>query len=141
MTLNEWCCKWRISPEAILELAQPMRGSLKPGMSEAGVQQRVRLLASNQGMHLWRNNVGAMIDDNGRPIRFGLLNDSAQLNRKIKSSDLIGIAPGGRFVAIEVKKSNWTYRGTDREQAQLRFLSLVNAMGGIGYFSTGGLIL
>ena len=117
-------------------------------MIEAKVQQLVRLEAAKQGVILWRNNVGALPSENGRIIRYGLANDSGKVNRVLKSSDLIGITPVvieprhlgrkmGLFTAIETKASDWEWTHTDREQAQLNFLQLVVANGGIGQFSTG----
>ena len=116
-------------------------------MSEAAAQQRVRLEASQKGARLWRNNCGVLEDKTGRPVRYGLANDSPAVNKMIKSSDLIGITPHvvtpqdvgrtlGIFTAIEVKRHGWCFRGQDRETAQLRFIILVLSMGGIGKFST-----
>lgn len=115
---------------------------------ESGVQQDIRLAAPMHGAILWRNNVGACQDGSGRFIRFGLANDSAQLNKEIKSSDLIGIQPVvitldmvgqtvGVFISIECKKEGWTYKGTAREVAQNRWLSIVAEHGGYGMFANG----
>ena len=111
--------------------------------SEANAQATIRLEASKKGLRLWRNNVGASIDDRGNFIRFGLANDSKRMNEVIKSSDLIGIRPlnvGGRiigqFVAREVKPPGWQYSGTKREIAQLAFLELVASFGGDATFAT-----
>ena len=114
-------------------------------MSEIEQQNRIRQAASAAGWLLWRNNVGALQADNGQWVRYGLANDSAAMNERLKSSDLVGIEPliitpdmvgrvVGRFVAIEVKRSGWSYRGTGREVAQNRFLELVNGRGGSGRF-------
>ncbi len=112
-------------------------------MSEAAVQSLIRIEAPKQGLALWRNNSGCLMDGRGVPVRFGLCNDSAKLNQEIKSADLIGLrpllVPGRRiaqFVAIESKREGWTWRGTPREVAQERFLSLVRAAGGVGAFCT-----
>lgn len=45
------------------------------------------------GIPLERNNSGACLDATGRMIRYGLANDSAQKNKRIKSGDLIGVLP------------------------------------------------
>lgn len=120
-----------------------------PAMNESEVQARVRLAAAAaQDMRLWRNNVGVLIDKRGVPVRFGLANDSAALNAQLKSSDLIGwqrvtIEPHhvgtviAQFVARECKHSGWVWTGTAREQAQQRWLDLINADGGDGRFTTG----
>jgi len=113
--------------------------------SEAAVQVDCRLKASNMGDRLWRNNVGVAKRDDGTPIRFGLCNETPQMNKQIKSSDLIGIkqvliTPAhvgtviGQFWAPEIKKGDWYYTGTSREQAQLKFHQIVNDLGGCAKF-------
>jgi len=104
-------------------------------MREADVQNSIRIEASKAGLMLWRNNSGVLMDKDGRPVRFGLGNDSAQANKKIKSSDLIGLWRG-RFIAIECKPKGWVYRGSDREVAQLNYINLVRKHGGIALFAT-----
>lgn len=152
MNLYEWALKWGIPTEAVDDLRASMgmdqtKSAFPDATSEAGVSQRTRLHFAGEGGILWRNNVGAFKDDHGNFIRFGLANESSQMNKKIKSSDLIGISPLqitqhhigqtiGQFVAIETKAPNWAYRGTEREAAQMKFLQLVIAKGGIGYFKS-----
>lgn len=151
--INEWAQRWGVSPLALSELAtliqtntpEPAHAPANP-ISEAGVQNIVRLEASKKGIRLWRNNVGAYQDEYGNFIRYGLANDSQAMNRAIKSSDLVGIRPVliephmvgytiGQFVAREIKSGNWRYKGTKHEQAQSRFLELVCTMGGDGSFA------
>ena len=98
---------------------------------------------SQRGMRLWRNNTGVAFDQTGRPVRFGLSNESAQVNAKFKSSDLIGITPVviegrtvGVFTSLEIKHPGWKYTGGGRETAQKNWLDLVNSLGGIGKFIT-----
>lgn len=105
-------------------------------MSEAALQQAVRLEAARLGWHLWRNNSGAGTLDNGSFVRWGLANDSKALNERIKSSDLIGWDNTGRFVAVECKAPGWRFTGTPREVAQQRFIDLVRLSGGRGGFVT-----
>lgn len=117
-------------------------------MSESAISNEIRLEASQLGIRLWRNNVGATYTPAGQFIRFGLANDSAQLNKAIKSADLIGIRPIlitpahvgltiGQFISREVKNAGWNYTGTERERAQLAWAELINSLGGNACFATG----
>lgn len=117
-------------------------------MLESAVQQRTRLELARLGALVYRNNVGACEDKQGRIIRYGLCNESAQMNRALKSSDLIGVTPVliqphhvgrtlGVFTAIECKHSDWHMTPSDaRAQAQQRFIDLIRSVGGIGGFVT-----
>ena len=115
---------------------------------EARVQDEARLLASKMGWRLFRNNVGVLKDERGVPVRYGIANDSPAMNKRIKSSDLIGIRPVvitpdmvgstiGQFVAREVKKAGWKYKGTEHEEAQLAFGTLIIGLGGDFKFYSG----
>lgn len=143
MTLTQWAQRHGVSREALQELVQYVAPPVKVehGQSEAAVTAAIRLEASRVGCRLFRNNVGACKDETGRMIRYGLMNESAQMNKTIKSSDLIGIRPIligpqhmgttiGQFVAREVKAGTWTWGGTEREVAQMRFIDMVNSLGG-----------
>jgi hypothetical protein len=113
-------------------------------LPESEIQKRVRLEFQNKyRAPLWRNNVGG--DKFGN--RWGLCNETKAQNKVIKSSDLIGITPTpvqdlvasgrqtvGVFTALEVKKGSWRYRATPEEKAQLRFLNLVEHLGGYSKF-------
>ncbi len=109
--------------------------------SEARVLSEVRLRAAELGYRLFRNNVGQLLDKDGRPVRFGLANDSKALNATLKSGDLIGfetltITPDmvgqriARFLSVEVKAEDWRPDNSDRYAAQLRWVELVNNAGG-----------
>jgi hypothetical protein len=98
-------------------------------VSEAAIQQQIRLALSRAGSVMHRNNIGAYRDDQGRVIRYGVGNPGG--------SDLIGWTPvlithemvGGMlgvFTAIEVKAP----KGRPTE-AQLNFLRQVQLGGGI----------
>jgi len=101
---------------------------------EADVQNLIRVEGAKIGMILWRNNSGALRDMLGRMVRFGLGNDSEAINKKLKSSDLIGIYCG-LFVSIECKTPGWKYTGTAREVAQLAWINLVKSYGGVACFA------
>lgn len=150
--LDHWARKNNISPVALLELRMMMGvvntepQSTSVTTSEAAVQNKVRLEASQVGARLWRNNVGAYLGERGIPVRYGLCNESKQMNKICKSSDLIGIKPVlitpdmvgciiGQFLAREVKKSDWVYNPNDpHENGQLTFLNLVVSLGGDAAF-------
>lgn len=112
--------------------------------SESRVQSLVRLEATYRKVptQLFRNNVGAMKDARGVPVRFGLANDSKLLNAELKSGDLIGwesvlITPDmvgqtfARFLSVECKAQEWSSNPADpHEAAQRRWAALVIAAGG-----------
>lgn len=114
--------------------------------SESRTQSELRLLAAENHHKLFRNNSGACTDDTGRLIRYGLGHDSAALNARYKSSDLIGltrilIQPHhvgrvmGIFTALECKGSD--FKGVprnDRERAQDAFIQDIIRHGGIAGF-------
>jgi len=151
MNLNQWAIKHNISPEAVEDLQRQfglVNTDPNPhgGESEAAIQTRIRIEASKIGARLWRNNVGATATIEGGFIRYGLANDSKQMNNETKSSDLIGLRPVviqhyhvgqiiGQFVAREVKHGSWKYSGDEKEIAQLNFLQLVASMGGDAAFA------
>ena len=110
------------------------------GKSESIVQQEILLAAAKHGIRLMRNNCGAglMRDEhtgNESYTRWGLLNESKEMNKRIKSSDLISlIPPTGQFIAIECKHEGWKYTGTPREVAQKAFIDFVISKGGLASF-------
>ncbi len=145
MNINEWQKRWNISDHAINELLyDAIPTATMSDETEAAVSQKIKLEASRRGGIMWRNNSGAVTIDN-RHIRFGLGNQSAKLNKHFKSADLIGITPVlitlahvgqtiGRFVAGEVKRGDWVWSGDEKEEAQWKYLNVVNRLGGIGRF-------
>lgn len=124
------------------------------GRSEAWAQQQVRMSVAEQGAMAWRNNVGATpakcphCGTKQQPIRYGLANDSSELNEVIKSHDLILAIPRkiqhsdvgkviAQFGSIETKRPGWVYSGTPEEQGQLAWATLISQLGGFTAFSTG----
>jgi hypothetical protein len=143
--INDWAKKWGVPLEAVQDLTNRLTvtTSHPAGRSEAAVQQEIRLETSRRGARLFRNNNGACKTDTGRQVRYGLGNDSSQVNSVLKSSDLIGITPvtiAGRrvgvFTSYEIKRPGWHYTGDTREHAQLRWLELITSLGGIARFIT-----
>lgn len=147
MNIHDWFVQWGVPHAAqqdyfarmgvVFDVA-PVAG--KP-QSEATVQAACRLEAPRHGDRLWRNNVGALKDERGIPVRYGLANDSPAVNKMIKSGDLIGIrrrliTPDligqviGQFWSREVKAGDWLFTGTEREVAQLAWANHVTALGG-----------
>lgn len=167
-TINEWAQRHNITYSALQELqavlASPtdIEHTSDASGSEGAAQQRIRLAAPKHGERLWRNNVGATPASEShncprchfhfvvrkQPVRYGVMNDSAAMNKIIKSPDLIGITPLvinphhvgstlGIFTGIECKRSGWKYKGTKAEAAQLACLQLIMSMGGRAQFATG----
>lgn len=153
--VQAWGIRHHVSLEALAELrailnlpgvAFPVPSAVR---TEGDVQALVRLEAARKGVRLWRNNVGVTEGDaTHRPVRYGLANDSAALNGRLKSSDLVGWRPleitrdhvgshVAQVVCREVKAPGWRYAGGPREEAQLAWLTLVLADGGDAAFATG----
>jgi len=155
----DWGKDWKIPANALIDLAQRL-GTLPLPMdplplppdagehSEAWVETEVRLEASSLGHRLWRNNVGAYQPGSGGFVRYGLCNDTAKMNEKIKSADLIGIRKRvitldmvkdgplviGQFYSRECKREGWKFRGDEHELAQQKWMDIVNSMGGDAAF-------
>lgn len=143
-TLVEWARDWGVPDVAVLDLryrmgvgVAPVASAKHPPWSEARAAQELRLEAAEQHILLFRNNVGALQDEDGRWVRYGLANDSTKLNEQFKSADYIGLRANGQFVSREVKAGDWKWTGTERELAQLRWADLILASGGDAGFATG----
>lgn len=153
VTIISWATRNNVSHAALAELQAIFRldvseSLVTTGNSESAVQAQVRLEASRKGVQLWRNNVGVLTDERGVPVRYGLANDSKQLNAVIKSGDLIGwrsvlITPQmvgsmiAQFTSRECKRVGWSYKGDAREQAQLKWAEVLTAAGGDACFCSG----
>ncbi len=149
MDLFTWAKKWNIRPEALEDLILPhknQRLAIDFSQSESAILNLVKKEASDKGCRLWRNNVGALHTADGNFLRYGLANESSQINKVFKSADLIGIRPIkitqdyvghtiGQFVSREIKKSGWRYSGNEREKAQLNWAELILSFGGDACFA------
>lgn len=157
MNLDEWARLWNVSAPALFDLRSRMGVAGKdmpavcpigePG-SETRQQSLVRIDAAQRGVWLTRNNVGALCDLRGVPVRYGLANESKAQNEKVKSADLIGIRPIvigphhvgqliGQFVSREIKHEGWQYTGDKHEVAQLAWNNFVLSKGGDAAFCSG----
>ena len=86
-------------------------------MRESEVLVLVRLVFGQaDGFVVWRNTSG-FVQESDRAIRYGV---------GTGGSDLLGIAPGGLFLAVEVKTATGRV-----SPEQLRFLELVYESGGV----------
>lgn len=118
---------------------------------ESKASQVVRLRATAWGSRVFRNNSGVLINPVGVPVRFGLGNESAKVNKLFKSSDFIGFTPvtitpemvGKQiavFTAIEAKPLGFTvkkiYPTSSREYGQSRFIDLILNNNGIAGFAS-----
>lgn len=143
----EWARTWGIPDVAIADLIARITitgAGEVGGRSESAVMADIRLAAAKRGdMVLWRNNSGALPNpETGRWIRFGLGHESEEGNKRMKSSDLIGMrrlpitsamvgTSVGQLVALEVKKPGWKHsNASERDRAQAAFGATVTAMGG-----------
>ena len=101
---------------------------MAPSMSEHEIQQRIRLACGQGPVRLWRNTSGALADQQGRLVRFGLCKGSSDLIglRSLEiTTDLVGQRLA-QVVALEIK----TTRGLVSPE-QRAFLALVEQLGGV----------
>ena len=154
MSFDQWAARWNIPAQALDELrflarAVPVPAPGSIDRSEAAVSANLQIeTGRRRDIVLFRNNVGALKDERGIPVRYGLANESAAQNRIMKSADHIGvwrrlIQPEdvgtfiGQIVSAETKREGWKYSGQGRESAQLAWANFINAMGGIAFFHAG----
>jgi len=96
--------------------------------SEHEIQQRIRLACGRGAVRLWRNNTGALVDQQGRFVRFGLCKGSSDLIG-LRSLEITPEMVGQRvaqFVALEVKTASGVVSSEQRA-----FLQLVQQLGGV----------
>lgn len=91
-------------------------------MAESDVQRAILDWLAWHGILAWRTNSGAHIfeDSSGRRRMFR--------GAPAGTADIIGILPGGRFLAIECKTAQGRLR-----PAQKEFIDQVNELGGLAF--------
>lgn len=83
---------------------------------EGNIQKQILDYLKRLRIYAWRNNTRSIFMG-GHRYQYG----------KKGSSDILGILPGGRFLAIEVKVP-----GEKPTPEQLEFLDAINSAGGLG---------
>ena len=99
--------------------------------SEQTIQQRIRLALSRGPVRLWRNNSGALRDQRGQLVRYGLCQGSADLIgfRSITvTPEMVGQRIA-QFAAVEVKSP--TGRTTPEQEAFLRLVAEAGGVAGV----------
>jgi hypothetical protein len=97
-------------------------------LCEHEIQQRIRLACGRGAVRLWRNNTGALVDQQGRFVRFGLCKGSSDLIG-LRSLEVTPEMAGQRlaqFVSLEVKAPQGVLSPEQRA-----FLRLVQELGGV----------
>jgi len=105
-------------------------------MTEAAYQSAMRATASQHGLWLFRNNVGACVARDGRVVRYGLMRGSA---------DCIGWMPYtvtaadvGRTLAVFASVEFKTQRGVLRPE-QAAWQQAVQRAGGLAVVARDGM--
>ena len=97
---------------------------------ESRIQSEIMLALSEAGCVVWRQNTGLAWVGQAFDLKQGgvMIQDPRRLHAGlcVGSSDIVGIAPGGKFLAVEVKTK--TGRVTKEQQ---RFIDVVRQHGGI----------
>lgn len=91
-----------------------------PKPREADVLKAVLAYLKKQGIFHWRQNAGGAVYQNRR-VSFAVPG----------VADIIGILPGGFFLAIEVKRPGRDGTARRRKERQERFAERVKAAGGV----------
>lgn len=86
--------------------------------SETALVASCLAVLAARGIYAWRNNSGAFRAVSGGRERFHRFG-------KVGSSDILGLLPGGRFMAIECKRP-----GNGLSDAQLAFSQAIRDNGG-----------
>lgn len=89
------------------------------------IQAQILNYLTMNGLYIWRNNSTAVFDASKKVFR------KARSKHSINgSSDILGILPDGRFLAIEVKSA--TGRASPD---QIKFINAINSNGGLAFIA------
>jgi len=92
-------------------------------MNETNYRNQLQVELSKAGIKVFRNVVSLLYARDGTPVKVGLTGQA----------DLLGIAPGGRYISVETKSR--TGRIRPEQQA---WADMINKMGGIAIFARPG---
>ena len=97
-------------------------------MSEQAIQQQIRLELGVGPVRLWRNNVGALRDERGRLVTYGLCKGSSDLIglRQLRIEERHLGLELGVFCALEIKAA-----GGRPTAEQRQFLEVIRNRGGL----------
>ena len=97
-------------------------------MSEQAIQQQIRLELGQGPVRLWRNNTGALRDERGRLVRYGLCPGSSDLIglRQLRIEEQHLGLELGVFCALEIKTGSGRLTPEQRQ-----FLEVVGSRGGL----------
>ena len=99
-------------------LGNPIRKALQP--KEGDIQKGILELLFWKGIFAWRNNTTGVYDPTRKSFR--------KSNNLLGVSDILGILPDGRFLAIEVKSKVGRV-----SLEQTTFLENINRNGGLAF--------
>jgi len=108
-----------------------------PADLEAAVMREVGevIALSPEVLLAWRQNSGSIRDERGVPVRFyKFIKWSAEMTLV----DYLCILRTGKLCALECKRRDWEFTGTDREVKQEAFIEAILRTGGKGGFCTSG---
>jgi hypothetical protein len=94
---------------------------VKVKVLERDIQKVILDWLACEKIFAWRANTGAVAGEYKGKSRFMRFGPKGQ-------SDILGVLPGGRFLAIEVKRE-----GQQATEEQRRFIERVNAVGGVAF--------
>ena len=97
-------------------------------MSEQAIQQQIRLELGRGPVRLWRNNTGALRDERGRLVRYGLCPGSSDLIglRQLRIEEQHLGLELGVFCALEIKAASGRLTSEQRQ-----FLEVISSRGGL----------
>jgi hypothetical protein len=114
----------RITERELAKLKAGKAPEVRP--KEKEVQRAILSYLAALGVMAWRTNSGGFKGKSGSYYRFHTQRGCA---------DIIGVLPGGRFLAIEVKRPGKDSTSKRRREEQLAFQDAINGAGGLAFIA------